>query len=49
MHARFSSPVLPGEVLSIRMWLEAEGQVRFQTSVAGDDRVVIDNGQMAFD
>jgi acyl dehydratase len=47
MQARFSSPVLPGEVLSVRMWLVAEGQVWFQT-VAGDDRIVIDNGQMTF-
>jgi acyl dehydratase len=48
MQARFSSPVFPGEVLSVRMWLVADGQVWFQTAVAGDDRIVIDNGQMTF-
>jgi acyl dehydratase len=48
MDARFTSPVLPGETLTVRMWLLAEGRVGFQTVVADQGRVVIDNGQMAF-
>ncbi len=43
MNARFTSPVLPGEELTVRMWHSGEGQARFQT-LGGDGRVVIDNG-----
>ncbi len=43
MDARFSSPVLPGEALTVRMWADGPGRAIFQT-LGGDGRVVIDNG-----
>jgi acyl dehydratase len=47
MSGRFSSPVFPGEPLTVRMWVEGEGEAVFQT-VGGDGRVVLDAGQAAF-
>ncbi len=47
MEARFSSPVLPGEKLTIRMWDSGDGEALFQTA-GGDGRVVIDNGAVQF-
>lgn len=47
MEGRFSSPVLPGEALTIRVWGDGDGRAIFQTT--GDDgRVVIDNGGVSF-
>lgn len=43
MAGRFTSPVLPGEDLTIRMWRGDDGASVFQT-LGGDGRVVIDNG-----
>jgi acyl dehydratase len=47
MQGRFSSPVLPGEALTVQMWLDdgAEDATRavFRT-VADDGRTVVDNG-----
>jgi acyl dehydratase len=44
---RFSSPVMPGEALTIRMWVVGDGDAVFQT--CGDDgRVVIDAGRATF-
>ena len=51
MSGRFTSPVLPGEALTIKMWRGsdqgdgADGQTVFQT-IADDGRVVIDNGSV---
>ena len=46
MEARFSSPVFPGEALTVNMWVDG-GQAVFQTT--GDDgRVVIDAGLCRF-
>jgi acyl dehydratase len=42
VEARFASPVLPGEALTVRMWNVGEGESVFTTSV--DDRLVIDQG-----
>jgi acyl dehydratase len=47
MDGRFSSPVMPGEALTIRMWVVGDGEAVFQT--CGDDgRVVIDAGRCSF-
>jgi acyl dehydratase len=48
MSGRFSSPVFPGEALTVRIWREGEGQALFQT-VGPDGRVVLDAGSAAFD
>ena len=43
MEGRFSSPVFPGEALTVRMWVDGDAVV-FQTT--GDDgRVVLDAGR----
>ena len=43
IEGRFSSPVLPGESLTVKMWDNGDGNFIFQT--CGDDgRVVLDNG-----
>jgi acyl dehydratase len=47
MSGRFSSPVFPGEALSVRVWVEGDGEALFQT-VGGDGRVVFDAGQATF-
>tara|TARA_B100000953_G_scaffold299180_1_gene298362 strand:+ start:1057 stop:1911 length:855 start_codon:yes stop_codon:yes gene_type:complete len=41
MEGRFSSPVMPGEVLEIHIWVDGQ-QVKFKTFAS--DRVVLDNG-----
>ena len=41
MEGRFSSPVMPGEKLEIRIWIAGE-QIKFKTLAS--DRVVFDNG-----
>ena len=47
MEGRFSSPVLPGEALTINAWVDG-GEAVFQTT--GDDgRVVIDAGKVTVD
>ena len=47
MEGRFSSPVFPGEALTVRMWVDG-GEAVFQTT--GDDgRVVLDAGRVTFD
>jgi acyl dehydratase len=47
MEARFSSPVFPGEELTIKVWKTGDGQAVFQTQ-GGDGRVVIDAGLVTF-
>lgn len=42
IEGRFSSPVFPGETLTVRMWATEHGQAEFTTSV--DDRAVITHG-----
>jgi acyl dehydratase len=42
IEGRFSSPVLPGDALTVKMWTVASGETVFTTSVG--DRVVIDQG-----
>lgn len=46
IEGRFSSPVMPGEALTIRVWRTEPGAAVFTTSVA--DRVVIDQGLVKF-
>jgi acyl dehydratase len=48
MSGRFSSPVFPGEALTVRMWREGPGEALFQT-VGPDGRVVLDAGASAVD
>jgi len=42
IEGRFSSPVLPGDALTIRIWRTGDGEAVFTTSVG--ERVVIDQG-----
>lgn len=44
MEGRFSSPVFPGEPLTVRMWNVSDGVAVFRTH-GGDDRVVVDQGR----
>jgi acyl dehydratase len=45
MEGRFSSPVLPGEALTIKIWTsEGAGKTAIFQTVGGDGRVVINNG-----
>ncbi|HJR25576.1 MAG TPA: MaoC/PaaZ C-terminal domain-containing protein [Acidimicrobiales bacterium] len=45
--ARFASPVLPGEALTVKIWNDGDGTAIYQT--CGDDgRVVIDAGRVDF-
>ncbi|MEI8240450.1 MAG: MaoC/PaaZ C-terminal domain-containing protein [Actinomycetota bacterium] len=46
IEGRFSSPVLPGEALTVRAWHTSAGEAVFTTSVG--DRVVIDQGLVRF-
>jgi len=46
IEARFASPVLPGEALTINAWEIGDGQAVFTTSVG--DRVVIDQGLLKY-
>jgi acyl dehydratase len=46
VEGRFSSPVLPGDALTVRIWRTAAGEAVFTTSVG--DRVVIDQGLARF-
>jgi acyl dehydratase len=48
MSGRFSSPVFPGEALTVRMWREGPGEALFQT-VGPDGRVVLDAGAAGVD
>ena len=47
VHGRFSSPVFPGEALTVRVWRTGEGEAVFQT-VGPDGRVVLDAGTATF-
>jgi acyl dehydratase len=47
MEGRFSSPVLPGESLTVKMWTTG-GEAVYQTC-GEDGRVVIDGGRVAFE
>ncbi len=46
MEGRFSSPVFPGEALTVNMWVDGDAAV-FQTT-GGDGRVVLDAGRCTF-
>jgi len=47
IEGRFTSPVLPGEALTVAMWETGDGEAVFTTSVG--DRPVIDQGLLRFD
>ena len=46
MAGRFSSPVMPGESLTVKMWVDGD-QAIFQTA-GGDGRTVLDAGLVTF-
>ena len=48
MYGRFSSPVLPGEELTVKVWRTGDGEAVYQTQ-GGDGRVVLDKGTCTFD
>ena len=47
MDARFSSPVMPGESLTVKAWEMGDGTAVFQTC-GEDGRVVIDAGRLTY-
>ncbi|MGC1513336.1 MAG: MaoC family dehydratase, partial [Acidimicrobiales bacterium] len=47
MDARFSKPVMPGDTLTVSMWVDGSEAI-FQTATQ-DGTVVIDNGRLVFD
>jgi acyl dehydratase len=47
MDGRFSSPVLPGEKLTVRMWRTSDGDAVFQTQ-GEDGRTVLDAGRATY-
>jgi acyl dehydratase len=46
IEGRFTSPVFPGEALTVSMWEMGDGEALFTTSV--DDRLVIDQGLLRY-
>lgn len=44
IHARFSSPVFPGETVRTEIWREEEGRIGFRCRVVQRGTVAIDNG-----
>jgi acyl dehydratase len=46
MRARFSKPVLPGQDLTVSMWVTDSGEALFRTSTT--DGVVIDGGRLTY-
>lgn len=48
MEGRFSSPVMPGEELTVQVWRNGDGAAVFRTLASGD-RVVLDAGGVTFD
>ena len=46
VEGRFASPVIPGEALTINIWVTGAGEAVFTTSVG--DRVVLDQGLVRF-
>ena len=46
MSARFSKPVIPGQALTVLMWVDGDGWALFRTST--DEGVVIDGGQFSY-
>lgn len=47
MDNRFSKPVLPGDTLTVRMWVDQPGRALYRT-VNQDGTVVIDGGRFAY-
>jgi acyl dehydratase len=45
MEGRFSAPVMPGDTLEVRMWVDSNEAI-YQTYV--DDKVVLDAGKLTF-
>ncbi len=50
VEGRFTSPVFPGEALTVRMWVVGDGEALFTTSAGADDtvRAVIDQGLLRY-
>lgn len=44
MSGRFSSPVFPGETLSVEIWNDAPGRASFRATIAERGAVVVNNG-----
>jgi acyl dehydratase len=48
MSGRFSSPVLPGEPLTVSVWLAGDGETAQYRTTRADGTVVIDRGRVRF-
>jgi acyl dehydratase len=48
LEGRFSSPVFPGETITIEIWREEPGRAAFRARVAARDAVVFNNGRFEY-
>ncbi len=48
MYGRFSKPVMPGDTLTIHIWLDAEGGAASFRTTDSDDAIVVDRGRCTF-
>jgi acyl dehydratase len=48
MSGRFSRPVLPGEPLTVSVWLAGDGESALFQTTRTDGTVVIDRGRVRF-
>lgn len=49
LDVRFSSPVFPGETVSVEIWREQPGRAALRARVAARDVVVLNNGYVEYD
>ena len=48
LDVRFSSPVFPGETLTVDMWRDGPGKIRFLARIVERDKVVLSHGTATY-